>query len=85
MSNAITVGRIGAHDIGTEVVLRHGDSTIRGTLLNIIHDVETIEERNVFGEHIVSVYTVTSTLDISGVIVYGVDPKAYIDTDPYGS
>lgn len=84
MSDATTVGRVGAHDIGKDVILRHGDSIVRGTLQNITHDVEIIEEQDITGITVAVDYIVTSTLDISGVIVYGVDPKAYIDTDPYG-
>ena len=74
-----TVGCLGAHDIGEEFILRHGDSHIRGILQDITHDVEKITETNFMGEtH--RYFVVTTDLDISGVIVYGINPDTRINT-----
>lgn len=74
-----TVGCLGAHDIGKEVILQHGDSHIRGILQNITHDVEKITESSFMGE-IYPYFDVTTTLDISGVIVCVTDPDTPINT-----
>lgn len=72
-----TVGSIGAHDIGKEVILQHGDSHIRGILRNITHDVEVYESLRYNGDRVDEFY-VTTTLDISGVVVYGLVPDTAI-------
>lgn len=74
-----TVGCLGAHDIGKEVILRHGDSRIQGILQDITHDVEKFTESNFMGE-VYRYFVVTTTLDISGAIVYGIDPDTPINT-----
>lgn len=79
MPEQTTVGDVGAHDIGKEVILVHGDSHIRGILQDITHDVEKFTESNFTGE-IYQYFDVTTTLDISGVIVYGIDPDTPINT-----
>ena len=76
-----TVGCLGAHDIGKEFILRHGDSHIQGILQDITHDVEKITESTFMGE-LYPYFGVTTTLDISGVIVYGIDPDTPINTVP---
>lgn len=76
-----TVGCLGAHDIGKEVILRHGDSHIRGILQDITHDVVKITVSNFVGE-IYPYFDVTTTLDISGVIVSDIDPDTPISTVP---
>ena len=80
MSDISTVGDVGAHDIGKEVILVHGDSHSRGILQDITHDVKKITERNFVGEAY-RYFVVTTTLDISGVTVYGIDPDTPINTD----
>lgn len=81
MSDAVnTVGRLGAHDIGKEVILQHGDSHIRGVLRNIEHDIDVYAERYIDGR-LHTDYEVTTTLDISGVVVYGVEPSTPVNTD----
>lgn len=79
MRKQTTVGDVGANHIGKEVILRHGDSHIRGILRNITHDVEKNTERNFVGEAY-RYFVVTTTLDISGVIVYGIHPETPITT-----
>ena len=80
MPEQTTVGDVGAHDIGKEVILVHGDSHIRGILQDITHDVKKNTERNFVGEAY-RYFVVTTTLDISGVAVYGIDPDTPINTD----
>lgn len=81
MSDAVTtVGRLGAHDIGKEVTLQHGDSHIRGLLQNISHDIDIYTDQYVDGSTHTD-YEVTTTLDISGVIVYGVLPSTLVNMD----
>lgn len=81
MSDAVTtVGRLGAHDIGKEVILLHGDSRIRGVLRNIEHDIDIYTDQHVDGSHHTD-YEVTTTLDIDGVIVYGVLPSTLVNMD----
>lgn len=81
MSDAVTtVGRLGAHDIGKEVILLRGDSRIRGVLRDITHDVDALDFTNVLGETTTE-YEVTTTLDIDGVIVYGVLPSTLVNMD----
>ena len=76
-----TVGHLGASDISKQVILRHGDSHIQGVLQNITHDVEKFTERTVSGDSVVY-YAVSTTLDISGVVVNGLRADTPISTVP---